>query len=749
MGDSEEQPQIRTAHLNVSGMTCASCVRRVENAIQKVEGVSSANVNLASEKASIEFDGSDEALDSIKKAIDRAGYSVISEGNGGQAASSEQKDAQSERKGEEYRRSRNDLIFSAAFTLPVVLISMLGMFEWFRAWFPLGEYDTQKILFLLTTPVMAYPARRFYKGFWRLLTRGAADMDSLVAVGTGAAYLYSLLLVLFPHWLGIQPGAEPVYFETAAVIVTLILLGKLLEARAKQRASDAIGKLLELQPDTAHVKRGAEFREVSIDEIAIGDLILIRPGERIPVDGEIVEGDATLDESMLTGESLPVEKSEGDTVSGGTLNSYGSFQFKATRIGKDTALARIIDLVEQAQGSKAPVQRLVDKVAAVFVPAVIVVAVGTFFVWLFAAEASFSAALVNSVAVLIIACPCALGLATPTAIMVGVDVGAKRGILVKNAEALELSKRITTILLDKTGTITEGKPRLQRIGLHADIEEDELLRMAASAEEPSEHPYGRAIVSAARERKLKLSAPADFSYTGGKGITASVDDRKLIIGNEALLSNHGIAINGVPQNEEGETSLYVAVDDKLAGALHVSDTIRETAAEAIAALKELGITPVMVTGDAKATAESIARQIGIEHVEAEVLPEHKTAAVERYRGKNTIVAMAGDGINDAPALTAADVGIAMGSGTDIAIESADIALMKSDPMAIADAIRLSRKTILKIRQNLFWAFIYNVIGIPLAALGMLNPMIAAGAMAFSSVSVVSNSLRLRRFLKHH
>jgi len=739
----------RILTLPVEGMTCASCVARVEKALKKVEGVSVANVNFATEKVTVAFDSHKTDLPTLANAVADAGYtlstqalkkpsSVESASGNGQKSPQEQA----------FVETRKDFIISLAWTAPIVIISMIDVTGWFAQWSLLPLGDINKLLLIAATFVIAGPGKRFYTSAWRQAKHLAADMNTLIAVGTGIAYTYSALAVLFPDWLGLHAGTVQVYFDTAVTIVTLILLGKMLEARAKSKASDAIRHLMGLQPKAATVIRGETELILPVDEIVVGDTVVVKPGEKIPVDGVIARGSTTIDESMLTGESLPVERSVGQKIMAGTVNKNGTVEFTATGIGKETMVAHIIKLVEEAQGSKAPIQNLADKVAAVFVPSVISIAMLTFILWYFTGNNGFTPAMINAIAVLIIACPCALGLATPTAIIVGTGKGASAGILIKNAESLERAHRIQTIILDKTGTLTQGKPSVSEIVTFNDIDEDSLIGYVASAEKRSEHPLGIAIVAYASERGIHLSEPDSFQSHAGFGIEATVKGRRVVVGTAEFLRQLSIDTSGVRTVTDqlannGKTPVLGAIDGRLCGAIAIADAINPTSKEAVTQLRNLGIEVLMITGDKKETAERVAREVGINQTVAEVLPQNKAASVKQIQETGKTVAMVGDGINDAPALAQADVSIAMGSGTDIAMETADITLMRPDLRGVVGAIRLSKKTIRTIKQNLFWAFIYNVIGIPLAALGFLNPVIAATAMAFSSVSVVSNSLRLR------
>ncbi len=756
----------------VTGMTCASCASRIERALKKTDGVLNASVNLATERASVTYAPGVADFASFKTAVEGAGYGVIEPARE-EAADGEDVEAAARRA--ELADKRRKLIVAIAFGLPLFLLSMARDFGLIAPWltpfwaanealmeaggghaegvstllhYPARADYLNWLFLLLATPVQFYSGRDFYVHAYRALKARTANMDTLIALGSSAAYLYSVALLLF----GI---AGHVYFETAAVIIALILVGKYLEARAKSQTSAAIKALIGLQARTARVLRGGVETEVPLAEVRVGDIVSVRPGEKVPVDGVIVSGQSSLDESMLTGESMPVLKRTGDAVIGATLNKTGAFQFRATRVGKDTALAQIVKLVQQAQGSKAPVQRLVDRVSSVFVPVVIGIALVTFVAW-YLISGDFTQAMMFAVAVLVIACPCALGLATPTAIMVGTGTGAAHGILIKNAEALERASGLSTVIFDKTGTITEGRPAVTDVA--SSMATDELLRLAASVERSSEHPLGEAIVRAAKERGIDLVQPEDFAALAGQGVRATVEGRNVLIGSPRLMREQGIDVTGVQVDierlqSEAKTAAVIAADGQALGVIGIADPVKATSPAAIAELKRQGVQVLMLTGDNRRTAEAIARRVGLEPKEvlAEVLPDQKAAEVKRVQQFGRVVAMVGDGINDAPALAQADVGIAMGSGTDVAMETADITLLRGDLRAIAQAIALSKRTMGTIRWNLFWAFIYNVIGIPVAAglfyslLGwQLSPIIAAGAMAFSSVFVVSNSLRLRR-----
>jgi len=719
-------------------MTCASCVTRVETALKRVDGVSAATVNLATERATVTIDPSRVSVDQLALAVKDAGYVLHSP--------AEQEFPSSPRS--EPERLRADLILSAVLTVPIMGLSMLSALSSYPSWLPLSPTQSNGVLLILTTPVLLYAGRRFFRNTVNAAKHFTADMNTLVAVGTGSAFLYSALVTLF-GMAGSFTTAH-VYFDTSAAIITLILLGRYLEARAKQRASDAIRQLMALRPSTATVMRDGREVVVPIGEVRTSDLVRVRPGERIPVDGTIREGITTVDESMLTGESLPVEKCVGGTLVAGTMNGNGSVLFEATAVGGSTVLAQIVRIVEEAQGSKAPVQALADKVAAVFVPVVIAIAILTFFGWYVIGGIGLAASLVNFVSVLVIACPCALGLATPTAIMVGTGVGARLGILLKNAQSLERAHAIDTVVIDKTGTLTEGHPSLTDVKKLGSVDEERLLRITASIESRSEHPVGRAIVEGARTREISIVEPSAFEAVTGFGVSGVVDGVKVLVGNNTLMRENGVLMGNVVAegerlSEQGKTAVFIALDGYIEGVLGVADRVKSTTPDAINDLKVLGLDVMMLTGDHRNAAEYIASIAGINRVIAEVLPGAKADAIRRVQSEGKTVAMVGDGINDAPALATADVGIALGTGTDVAMESADITLMKGDLTGVPQAIRLSRRMMRTIRQNLFWAFVYNVVGIPLAASGMLHPMIAAAAMAFSSVSVVGNSLRLRRF----
>jgi Cu+-exporting ATPase len=732
--------------LPIEGMTCASCVLRVEKALKKIDGVQDAIVNLATEQAQVKIDPEKVDIEKLKEAVERAGYSVI-ESKEDRFTVEDFVDKEREK----YLNDlKNDLKFALLFTIPVFIISMLIMYKPFENLINGFANYTSYLLFVLTTPIVFKSGKRFFKIAYNNLKHFSADMNTLVAVGTGSAYLYSSLVTFFPQLFGLSDHHShfQVYYDTSAVIITLILFGRYLEAKSKSRTSEAIKKLIGLKPKTANVLRDGKEITVKIDELKINDLVIVRPGERIPADGFIISGFSTIDESMITGESIPVEKKDGDKVIGGTINLSGSFNFRVSAIGKNSVLGQIIKLVEEAQSSKAPIQNLADKIASVFVPVVILIAIVTFVGWLLSG-ATFSTALIHFVAVLIIACPCALGLATPTALIVGTGIGADNGILIKNAQSLELTHKITDLVLDKTGTITEGKPKVDEIIFLKDSNKEFNLRLIASAEDKSEHPIAKAIRDYAKENRINLIEPDSFRYFPGFGVEANFGEDKIIIGTEDLMKRNGIDFSPFADLinslfSESRILVFVAINQNPVAIISISDPIKKNSIQAIEKIKSLGINVLMITGDNEETARSIAEKTGIEKYFARVLPDEKAKVISQLKGENKIVAMVGDGINDAPALAEADVSIAMSSGTDIAMETADITLMKNDLMDVYKAIKLSQLTIRAIKQNLFWAFIYNVIGIPLAAFGVLNPMIAAAAMSLSSVSVVTNSLRIRK-----
>jgi len=749
--EAVEESKDKEVTIPVGGMSCAACAKAIERTVGKVSGVSTVSVNFATEKAAIKYDPAATRLSEIKQAIVKAGYTPLAI-EGARAA-----DGHKAAKEREIRSLWTKFAVSATFAIPLLYIAMGAMLGWpLPAAINAMNYPLRYALLeiALVIPVIA-AGHRFYVVGFSAIWRRAPNMDSLIAMGTSAAILYSLYSVI-----GIANGdfkaVDSLYFETAGVIITLILLGKSLEAVSKGRTSESIKKLMGLQPKTATVIQDGTEIELPIEEVEEGDLILVKPGERIPVDGEIVSGRTSVDESMLTGESIPVEKSAGDKVIGASVNKNGSIRFKATKVGADTVLAHIIKLVEDAQGSKAPIAQMADVVSGYFVPVVFVIALASAGVWLLLGHGAVFA-LTVFVAVLTIACPCALGLATPTAIMVGTGRGAENGVLIKSGAALETAHKVDTIVFDKTGTLTKGRPEMTDIVPASGFGEAEILSLAASAEKASEHPLGEAIVRAAEERKLPVAEVSDFEAVPGFGIKAGIEGRSVLAGNARLLSaNHvdfDIAMEEADRLAgEGKTPMFVAIDGQYAGIIAVADVVKESSARAIRALHGMGVKVAMITGDSRKTAEAIAKTVGIDTALAEVLPQDKAAEVKNIQAAGRIVAMVGDGINDAPALAQADIGIAIGSGTDVAMESSDIVLMRSDLMDVPTAIKLSKKVIRNIKQNLFWAFGYNVLGIPVAAgvlyaFGgpLLNPILAAAAMSLSSVSVLTNALRLKRF----
>ena len=736
-----------TITVMVGGMTCAACVRRVERALQKIAGVRDARVNLATSRATVIYDGDDVTVSDIAAVIRSSGYEFL-----GQRGDDDADPVEAAR-----REETRDLTLRVGVGMVLSVLTFMGSMQ---HWFPFLAFIPRQvmlsILLVLTTPVIFWVGSRFMEGALKALRQRTADMNSLVALGSLSAYVYSAAVVIWPSFFATAGMAPHVYFDGAAMIVTLVLLGRLLEARAKGKTSEAIRRLATLRPASAHVLQDGEEHDVPIEAVIAGDRILVRPGERIPTDGTVLSGRSAVDESMLTGESVPVEKYEGVSVFAGTINQSGSVVYETTKVGRDTMLSQIIRLVEEAQGSKAPIQRFADRVASIFVPIVIVIAVATFLIWNYAVpEPSFSRALLNFVSVLIIACPCAMGLATPTAVMVGTGLGAERGILIKGGEVLERAHRIDTVVFDKTGTLTQGTPRVTDVIPSEERSSDDLLRRAVSLEAVSEHPLAAAILQRGHEEGIEPRDIADFTALPGRGVRGVMNGVPILLGNMALMMEEGIAIDTVKEAvarlvASGKTPAFVASDGVLDGVIALSDGVKESAHEAVRRLKGSGLAIAMITGDHRETAAAIGRETGIESIVAEVLPGDKSREIRRLQGQGSVVAMVGDGINDAPALAAADVGISIGTGTDIAKEAGDITLVTDDLTLVSSAIRLSSLTMKTIRQNLFWAFFYNSLGIPIAAgilypfFGiLLNPMFAAAAMAFSSVSVVSNSLRLR------
>lgn len=734
---------IETEVLKVSGMTCAACSSRVERQLKKKEGITYVNVNLATEKARVQYDADILSPDDLIQVVEKAGY-------GAELFEEVRPEEIEAKKAKELKRLRIELIISVIVSAPLIIAMILGFAGVHNRLTMFLHNEVFQLI--VATPIQFIIGARFYKSAYHALKNKSPNMDVLVAMGTTAAYLLSIYNGFFVKSDVTYMGMKDIYFESCVTIITLILLGKYFEANAKGKTSGAIKKLMGLQAKTARVVRDNVEQDIPIEEVRPGDIVAVRPGEKIPVDGVILSGNSAVDESMLTGESIPVDKAEGDTVIGATINKQGAFRFKATKVGSESALAQIVRMVEEAQGSKAPIQKIADTVSGIFVPAVIGCAVLTLVVWWIVSK-DFSSSLIHAVAVLVIACPCALGLATPTAIMVGTGVGAQKGILIKGGEYLETACKVNTVILDKTGTITKGAPEVTDIVTLGTLNEKEVLSLAASVEKSSEHPLGQAIFRYGLETGT-VEDVQDFTSITGKGVFGVLRGLNVFVGTRSLirekirctekaLSEMEAAMEAL--ESQGKTAMVVAAGDRIEGVVAVADTLKESSKEAIDRMKRMGIEVYMITGDNQRTANAIAAQVGIENVLAEVLPEHKAETVERLKSEGKIVAMVGDGINDAPALATADIGMAIGTGTDIAMEAADITLMNGDLNLIPKSLKLSKATMRKIKQNLFWAFIYNSVGIPFAALGFLTPVIAGGAMAFSSVSVVTNSLSLKNF----
>ncbi|WP_342605280.1 heavy metal translocating P-type ATPase [Peribacillus sp. FSL E2-0159] len=722
----------------ITGMTCAACANRIEKGLNKLDGVSRANVNLALENATVEYDPTEASPVDIIQRVEKLGYGAIIKEDNTESVDFRQKEIQ---------KQKNTFIFSVILSFPL-LWAMVSHFS-FTSFIYMPDFLMNPwVQMAFATPVQFLIGKQFYVGAYKALKNKSANMDVLVAMGTSAAYFYSVYQAIIS--MGSHHNTAQLYFETSSILITLILLGKLFEVKAKGRSSEAIKKLMGLQAKTALVLRNGEEREIPLEEVIVGDTIVVKPGEKIPVDGEVVEGNSAVDESMLTGESIPVDKTIGDTVIGSTLNKNGFLKMKATKIGRDTALSQIIKVVEDAQGSKAPIQRLADQISGVFVPIVVGIALLNFLVWMiWVNPGEFTPAFEAMIAVLVIACPCALGLATPTSIMAGSGRAAEFGILFKGGEHLETTHHINTVILDKTGTVTNGTPVLTDVLIENGMEEEQFLSLIGAAEKQSEHPLAQSIVQGIQERRIALAAVEEFEAIPGYGVRAVVDQKVLFVGTRKLMKQNNVDITKaltamVELEEQGKTAMLASIEGEYAGLIAVADTIKDTSLTAIKRLKAMDIQVIMITGDNQRTANAIGHQVGIDQVIAEVLPEGKAEEVKKLQASGKRVAMVGDGINDAPALALADIGMAIGTGTDVAMEAADITLIRGDLNSIADAILMSRKTMRNIKQNLFWAFAYNVIGIPIAAIGLLAPWLAGAAMAFSSVSVVLNALRLQR-----
>ena len=725
---------------DISGMTCAACATKIEKGIKKMEGVSRANVNFALETISVTYNDNEVQPHEMIAKVKKLGYELRPKDDGQEKMDHKQ---------EEIRKQTRKFIFSAILTLPL-LWTMVAHFSFLSFIYLPDIFMNPWFQLVLATPVQFIIGSQFYKGAYTSLRNKSANMDVLVALGTSAAYFYSLYLSF--EWMNAGGIGEPeLYFEASAVIITLILLGKLFEVRAKGKTSQAIQKLLDLQAKTARVVRDGMEQEIPIEEVITGDIVIVRPGEKIPVDGEIIEGQSAIDESMLTGESIPIDKVPGDSVIGATINKNGALRINATKVGKDTALAQIVRVVEEAQGSKADIQRLADKISGVFVPIVVVIAIATFFIWyVIVTPGDFRSSLIPTISILVIACPCALGLATPTSIMAGSGRAAEMGMLFKGGEHLENTQSIDTVVLDKTGTVTKGEPTLTDIIAADGFKEKDVLQIVGTAESQSEHPLAQAIVQGVKDKDIPLLEADEFEALPGYGIYAEINQQDIFVGTRRLMRKQNISITNETEatmetlEHDGKTAMLIAIEDELAGVIAVADTVKETSEEAIARMHKLGLEVIMLTGDNERTADAIAKQVDIDRVIAEVLPDQKSDEIKKLQTQGKKVAMVGDGINDAPALAIANVGMAVGTGTDIAIEAADITLMRGDLNSVVDAVIMSQKTMRNIKENLFFAFIYNTIGIPVAALGFLAPWVAGAAMAFSSVSVVLNALRLQR-----